>query len=56
MLSKKIKIYIAGHNGMVGSAICRKLLEKGYKNLIFKNKNQLDLVDQKKTFKFLKKK
>ena len=55
MLSKKIKIYIAGHNGMVGSAICRKLLEKGYKNLIFKNKNQLDLVDQKKTFKFLKK-
>ena len=54
MISKNSKIYIAGHNGMVGSAITRKLKQKGFKNLIFKDKNQLDLVDQKKTFQFLK--
>ena len=34
MIKKNSKIYIAGHNGMVGSAIKRKLLEKGYKNLL----------------------
>ena len=32
MLNKKSKIYIAGHNGLVGSAIVRKLREKGYNN------------------------
>ena len=55
MLNKKTKIFIAGHSGMVGSAITRKLLQKGYKNLLLKSKKQLDLIDQKKTFKFLKK-
>lgn len=54
MINKNSKIYIAGHNGMVGSAICRKLIEKGYQNLIFKTRKQLDLLDQKKTFNFLK--
>ena len=36
MILKDSKIYVAGHNGMVGSAILRKLKNKGFKNLIFK--------------------
>ncbi len=56
MISKNSKIYIAGHNGMVGSAILRILKDKGYKNLIYKNSNKLDLRDQDSTYKFLKKK
>ncbi len=56
MISKKAKIYIAGHNGMVGSAILKKLKEKGYKNLIYVNKSKLDLRNQKQTYNFLKKK
>ncbi len=55
MLNKNSKIFIAGHNGMVGSAIKIKLQEKGFKKLIFKNKNKLNLIDQKQTFQFLKK-
>jgi GDP-L-fucose synthase len=41
------KIYIAGHNGLVGSAITNCLKQKGYKNLIFKTFEELDLTDQK---------
>ena len=44
MINKKSKIYIAGHNGMVGSAITRKLREKGYKNLLTVNRKKLDLL------------
>jgi len=40
------KIYIAGHRGMVGSAIVRELHIKGYTNLIFKTSNELDLRNQ----------
>ncbi|MCA9766771.1 MAG: GDP-L-fucose synthase [Carnobacterium sp.] len=40
------KIYIAGHNGMVGSAIKRKLEKEGYRNLILRNSRELDLRDQ----------
>ncbi len=54
MINRNSKIYIAGHNGLVGSAILRKLKSKGYKNLIFKNKSKLNLLDQKKVFDFLK--
>ena len=54
-LNKKSKIFIAGHNGMVGSSIKRKLDNNGYTNIITKNKNELDLLNQDKTFKFLKK-
>ena len=44
--NKKIKIYIAGHSGMVGSA-CMRLLEKlGYSNLIVKSSTELDLKKQ----------
>ena len=55
MINKNSKIYIAGHNGMVGSAIYKKLNERSYQNLIVKNRKQLNLLDQKKTFAFLKK-
>ena len=55
MIKKKSKIYIAGHNGMVGSAILRKLKEKGYKNLLTIDRGNLDLINQQKTFNFLKK-
>ncbi len=54
MINLKSKIYVAGHKGLVGSAIIRKLKKKGYKNLIFRSKNQLDLKNQKKVHSFLK--
>ena len=55
MINFKSKIYIAGHTGLVGSAILRKLKHKGYKNIIFRNRKQLDLKNQNKVYKFLKK-
>ena len=55
-ITSKSKIFVAGHNGMVGSAICRKLISKGFKNLITINRKNLDLINQKKTLLFLKKK
>ena len=56
MLSKKSKIFVAGHKGLVGSAIVRKLTNKGYKNLITIEKKNLDLTNQSNVEKFLKKK
>jgi len=55
IISKNNKIYLAGHKGMVGSAINNKLIEKNYKNVITRSRYELDLLDQKKTFNFLKK-
>jgi len=46
MMNKESKIYIAGHRGMVGSAIVRKLEAEGYTNLIFRTSEELDLRDQ----------
>ena len=43
MINLNSKIYIAGHTGLIGSAILRRLKELKYKNLIYKNRNQLDL-------------
>ena len=40
------KIYIAGHNGMVGSAILRKLREEGYTNIVTRSSKELDLRSQ----------
>ena len=54
-ISKYSKIFVAGHKGMVGSAIYRNLISKGYKNILIKSRKELDLLDQKKTFSFLKK-
>ena len=48
------RIYIAGHSGLVGSAFLRYLRHNGYKNLIFKNSSDLNLLDQQKVFDFLK--
>ena len=55
MINKKSKIYVAGHKGLVGSAILRKLRSKKYFNLLFKTRKQLDLTNQLKVFSFLKK-
>jgi len=56
MIDRKSKIYVAGHKGLVGSAILRKLKNLGYKNLIYVDKSRLNLLDQKKVFNFLKRK
>jgi len=55
MLSKKVKIFVAGHNGMVGSSIIQSLKEKKFKKIITISKKKLNLLDQNKTFNFLKK-
>ena len=55
MLNLKSKIYIAGHKGLVGSAILRKLKKRGYKNILFSNRQQLDLTNQSKVYRYLKK-
>ena len=54
-ISKKSKIFIAGHNGMVGSAVLRQLRTLGFINLIVYPKNKLNLMEQDKVFKFLDK-
>ena len=54
MINFNSKIYVAGHNGLVGGAILRELKKQGYKNLIFASRKQLDLTDQKNVFKFIK--
>ena len=46
-MDKKDKIYIAGHNGMVGSSIIKKLKSDGYYNLVYKSSKELDLRSQK---------
>ena len=54
-LNKKSRIFIAGHNGMVGSSIMRHFKKEGYKNLFSKSRKSLNLIDQKKTYFYLKK-
>jgi GDP-L-fucose synthase len=56
MINKKSKIYVAGHNGLVGGAILRKLKEKGYRNIITADRKKLDLTNQSKVLYFIKKK
>jgi GDP-L-fucose synthase len=51
-LEKQAKIYVAGHRGMVGSAIVRKLQKEGYTNLVLKTSAELDLRDQVKVADF----
>ena len=53
MLNKDSKIYIAGHNGMVGSACWRYFKNKGYGNLVGKQSSELDLRDQEETKNFI---
>ena len=49
------KIYIAGHRGLVGSSIVRQLEKLGYKNLLMREHNQLDLINQIDVNTFFKK-
>lgn len=53
-LNKNSRIYIAGHSGMVGSAVYNLLKKKKYKNIITISRHGLDLTNQKKTYNFLK--
>ncbi len=46
-MQKDSKIYVAGHTGLVGSAIVRQLQSKGYQNLVLRTHDELDLTDQK---------
>lgn len=46
-MEKNSKIYVAGHRGMVGSAIVRELKRQGYENIITRTHAELDLVNQK---------
>ena len=55
-MNKNKKIFLTGHNGLVGSATLRKFIKLGYKNIITINKNKLDLRDQNKVANFFKKK
>jgi GDP-L-fucose synthase len=54
-MNKDSKIYIAGHMGLVGSAILRSLSTNGYVNLIYKTRNELDLTNQAAVESFFKK-
>jgi len=51
-MEKTDRIYVAGHSGLVGSAIMRLLQSKGYSNIIVRTHKELDLVDQKAVFSF----
>ena len=54
MINSNSKIYIAGHRGLVGSAILKKLIQKRYKNIIVVDRKNLDLTNQSKVLLFLK--
>jgi len=54
-LNKKSRIFLAGHNGMVGSAILRYFKNQKYKNILTRDKKELNLLDQTKTQQYLKK-
>lgn len=51
-MDKQSKIYVAGHKGMVGTALVRHLLKEGYKNLILKSKDEVDLTHSTSVIKF----
>lgn len=54
-MNKRVKIYIAGHNGLVGSAVKREFEKRGYNNLIYKDHSELDLLDNNSVEKFFDK-
>ena len=54
-MNKNSKIYIAGHRGLVGSAIVRQLEKDGFHNFLLRTKSELNLLDQASTFEFLRK-
>jgi GDP-L-fucose synthase len=54
-MNKNSKIYVAGHRGLVGSAIVKNLQEKGYTNLVYRTHKELDLTKQKAVEEFFEK-
>lgn len=54
-MNKNSLIYVAGHTGLVGSAVLRQLIKSGYKNILTKSHKVLDLTNRSKTENFLKK-
>ena len=54
-MNKNSRIFIAGHKGLVGSAVYRNFAKKGYKNLYVISKNKLDLKDSEKVNIYFKK-
>jgi len=54
-MKKDSKIYLAGHTGMVGSAVLSGLRRKGYENIVFQNMSELDLRQQQDVFDWLEK-
>ena len=55
MINKTDKIYIAGHRGMVGSAIVRKLQDTGFNNIVVRTHSELDLINQDDVNRFFEK-
>jgi GDP-L-fucose synthase len=53
MINKNSKIFVAGHTGLVGSAVLRVLKKKGFKKIFYKTKKNLDLRNQKKTYSYI---
>ena len=51
-VDKQAKIYVAGHRGMVGSAICRKLAQQGFENIVTRTHEELDLTRQQEVEEF----
>lgn len=49
------KIYVAGHRGLLGSAVHRRLQKEGFRNILVRTSQELDLTDQARTFAFLEK-
>lgn len=54
-MEKQAKIYVAGHNGLVGSAILRRLQKEGFTNIITRSHQELDLTNQAETMAFFEK-
>ena len=53
-MEKNSRIFVAGHRGLVGSAICRELARQGYTNLVLRTHTELDLTDRGKVLEFCK--
>ena len=55
MINKNSKIYVAGHTGLVGSSVLKALKKRGFKKIFSKKSSELDLRDQQKVLRYLKK-
>ncbi len=53
-LPKDARIYVAGHRGLLGTALLKTLRKQGYENLLYKTSSELDLTNQEDTYAFLK--